>query len=199
MKNKRNVTAGIIILFLGILVLGGIIFYAARITANTPRYFVTSKESVASALYDDLTSTDLDVAYPDSPEAVMDMYNKTVLLLYGDMIIDESIRQNVLSIQRQLYSNTILENNTFETQYENLVSFTNELHTLKAVTTQLERQDTFFDPEKKLAEQGQCIVSVKQYITTLGIAYWNYYLDKIDGQWKITTWVMTDSHYRPIS
>ena len=74
-----------------------------------------------AAVFDDVMTTDLQVSYPETPEAVMELFNNTFRLLYSRDIDDIDVLAHILNIQRGLYAAALLEMNAFEGQLSNLM------------------------------------------------------------------------------
>lgn len=194
MKNIKNYVIGFAIGFIGIVILWGIFSYASSITATLPKDFVSSKKTAAQKLYDNLNNIDFVNDYPSTPEEVMDVYCDTVFMLYGNMIENDDIFTEILGIQRQLYSDELLEKNPFETQYNSFIESKDKIYSHNATTAQMDHDNTFYSKK----DENSCIIQVKQHVNKIGVVHWNYYLNKIDNKWKINTWEMTDENFKPI-
>ncbi len=194
MKTKRKVMPGIVILTLGICIISGIIIFSKARTDSWVDVFVQSRTNIAVRLYEAVKYLDFENDYPKSPEDVTDVYNDTVLLLYGDMILDEDVRKEVITVQRELLSTDILENNSFDSQYENLLSSTKQLYDKGIRASEFSKGVAFISS----TEPDTCIIPVKQMFTNQTSVYWNYYLKKQDSKWKIYSRKLTDDQYRPL-
>lgn len=184
MKNsKNNKTKGIIIIIIGILIIAATIFYAFQIDKKTPKYFNSYKENAAEKIYEEISEKNFETDYPDSIEEVMDFYNNTLLMIYGNMLLDNEKLEEIITIQRKLYTEELISKNTIEDQYKKVVE---NLETIKKD----EMYTIGIDIVSVLkSSESECSVKVNQFVNTLGMIEWDYYLKKDDkNRWKINSW-----------
>lgn len=152
-----------------------------------PRQFVKEKETVAKKLYDKIM-IDLEENYPTSPEGVMDLFNDAFYLMYSKSIVNDGTLLEVMSKQRELYSEELKSLNPETLQFSNLKSSLEELYDGNNICLSVERKGTVYGEKP-----GECVVQVMIYYNTLGSLYRNYYLIQDDaGCWKVNAWQMTD-------
>ncbi|MDR1532751.1 MAG: hypothetical protein LBS62_11335 [Clostridiales bacterium] len=188
-----NIAAAVIITVLGLLVLGGVIYYSVLKTNSTPKYFKSDKAAAAEKLYDKIMGYDFENHYPPAPEDVMDAYNDIFLILYGDMIIDDQILRQMVDKQRELYSDELTAAQTAEEQVANLKGNLAELENLGVYCTRVEKKATLSDANDK----DSCVVRAILYFKGAEVMYRNYYLafDNDDKRWKVSNWAQTDENF----
>jgi len=186
---RNNLVIGIVILAAGLIALGSILFYAITVWQTTPQYFAENKQALGKRLYDRVTVYDLDEAYPETPEQVLELYLDILLLQYGQIVVHEDVMRNLVSIQRRLYSDELLVMNPSEDmQYDELVRTTNKLYENKVTLTSTQRSSAVY----AINDSGKCVFTVKQANTGYGFTYWEYYMQKdAQGQWKLLGWDLT--------
>jgi hypothetical protein len=196
MKTKNNYFTGFLIGFLGAIIIAGLFFYASTLAVNRPTGFNPEQKVAALQIYDRLNAIDFANDYPDSPEAVMDAYADTVVLLYGEMIEDDALYADVIALQRQLFSEDLLAENTAEAQLDAFIKAKEKLVQAGAYTVSVEHDNTDYYQD---GERYMSVIEVTQYVKKMGMANWRYYLEDVDGRWKITSWAMTDENFNEIS
>lgn len=178
---KDGVWPGIVVIIIGLGLIIALLIFAIINSGDEQQTFVSTRENQARKLYDTIINIDFDNNYPNSPEEITDIYNDTSLMLYGDMIIDEDIRKNVLVVQRRLLSDAMLEANPLDIQYENLIKATNELYDKDVRAMTFDRGKPFY----VASNEDLCTIPVRQEFTNSDDINWTYYLKRIDGLWKL--------------
>lgn len=180
---KNNNTRGIIVIIFGILIIATLIFYSFQIDKKTPKYFNAYKKNAAEKIYKEISTRDLDLDYPKTIEELMDFHNNITIMLYSNMLIDNEKLEEIINIERKLYTEELLSKNTIEEQYnkivENLIKINEEeLYTIGIKTVSI----------LKSSEEDSS-VKVDQFVSKLGLVEWDYYLKKDDkNRWKINSW-----------
>ncbi len=190
---KRNDTAlAVMLSFIAVLAVGSLIAYAAYNSGGKPRVFRAEKEGFAQRLYssamdvDANTGTEADAIYPQTPDLVVEKYNELFELMYGEMIIDDETFKKVLEKQRTLFSDEILNRNSFDIQLKNVKDATEKLYSQnkRCIGT---KQDAF------VYENGRTnagIIRVTHYYNGDDPIFWDFRLEKQNGQWKITEYAI---------
>ncbi len=193
---KKNVSQNgllrIIILLLCILAVAMGIFFAYLKLRSDQELVQTSSDN--AALYDDVVTADLFDKYPATPEEVMAFYDKTVLLLYDPALDNPDMLQKILSKQRALYAETLLELNDFDSQFENLLASRKALAKSKITIARIEHPSSYFDQ----TPQGKDIfvVNTIQYINGEANLYFNFDLQQdAKGNWKILARESTNANF----
>lgn len=180
-----NTKIGIVIIILGVAFFAWLMNYSYIRYKELPNNFSASRKNMGEKLYDTVVSRDLTNQYPTEPFAVMDLYKDTVLLLYGDIIINDDLLKEVIGIQRQFWSDELLSTTTEQQQFDNLKESLNTLYEKKVRVTKIDVTSTNYDP----FNQDICTVNLSEYAINLNRLEWIYYLIKDDdGNWKINTW-----------
>ena len=178
MKPKNNYIAGVIVIIIGVCVIAGIVFYG--LNQSRDENFASQHLTRARRLYERITSVDLVNDYPQTVEAVVDLFNDIALMLESDMVINPDIKRELLIIQRQLYTSELLDANPFEAQFQNLLSNTQTLMEEGFVTAGFRRGESRLDE----FHQNRMIVRVWQRIRDVGDVQWDYHMRRQDGRWK---------------
>ena len=190
---RSNIVLFVVILVVGVVAIASVLIYAYNLHKNTPVLFNSNKKTAAGKLYEKIKSIDLEANYPETPEAVMELYNDITLMLYGDMIVAEELFPELINIQRELLSGEILGMNTFDEQYQNLKDSLVKLAENKMYAFRYETDNAFFD--ENLGPEV-CVISQKQFLYNMDTVYWNYNLQLIDSRWKITGWEVREQTLR---
>lgn len=191
MKKSSAKRVGLIIVMLGAIVIGFLARYGFNASNSKPRLFVKEKEIIANKLYEEITSADLEAKYPETPEKAMDLYSNINLLIFGDMIADETIYQDLVKILRKLYSNEIITANSEENQYQKLMDSIKILKETNVFITETERGASSYTKGASGITEA-CVISVRQYANNVGFINWDYHFMLQDGFWKIHSWARTD-------
>jgi len=106
-----------------VLVVAGVVFIA--LAANR---LPDAGEAIAAEVLIDIdavfamvASIDLEFEYPETPQAVMELFNNTFRLLYSRYVYELDALAHILNIQRGLYSSALIEMNAFEGQLGSLL------------------------------------------------------------------------------
>jgi hypothetical protein len=148
--------------------------------------FVTNKTEDATELFHEIMNVDYENSYPQGVSEVMNLYLKTVEILYGNMIENEDIMEQILEKQRKMYSTELIELNNFEKQYEVLKYSLNELKAKEIIliTNQIE------SIEQSSIDPTTWIIEISEQYTNIGTVKKRYYLkqDLTNDKWKISNW-----------
>jgi len=187
---RKGLLMGIIILVAGAIAMGSILFYAVTVWSTSPRLFENGKKKLGEGLYEKITAVDLDNAYPQKPEEVMDLYMNILRLQYGKIVADDDLMRELITQQRKMYSDTLIAQNPSEiVQYGELMRTTAKMYEQKVLLTVIERSGAVIHP----TDPAMCVITVMQSYSSYGIAHWEYYLERAaDGRWKIHSWEMIE-------
>lgn len=196
MERKNSKTIGILTITAVLIVLFLIFAYYFFTVKTTAVYFNPSKKTYAEKLYKEVVERDLVNDYPKSPEEVMEYNISIIRLMYGDMIADESIYEEVISRQRMLFSEELIKNNPVETQTEVIKTAVATLKEQNISAYNFTLLPTAFNPEDKT----KCYIRVQQEMNNGQKFYWEYSLAKnpVSGNWQIVRWDLTDQYYNVI-
>ncbi len=202
-KEKANKSTGkmlgsiIFILVVVFMLIGGIFLKIRAVgDAVAETRFKEGKEAEATVLYDKIVDYDYVNDYPKTPEEVMDIYLKTVRMLYGDMIVSEELYSEILSKQRLLLDEEILSLTTEEKQMERLLISLDLLKQQGVFALSLEQKAPVYNEDDK----RYCVVRVTQFNSSSTNSYRNFYLSQnnAEGKWKIINWEATDQEFNSI-
>ena len=158
--------------------------------------FNPDRVTEASQLYNEIISFNFITDYPETPEEVMELYLKTVRLLYGDMLRNEDYIFNVIEVQRRFLSDEILRRNRIDDQFRIFQMKLEELAEMDVVTISLEqRAPVFPTPERDI-----CTIRVTQFNSGARNTHLVYTLssDNPAGRWRIIYWEVTDANFNPL-
>ncbi len=197
MNNKQTKTAGIFILVTFLIALMVFIGYLYYTNKNTVVYFNPNKRHAAEKLYYNIMNRNLETDYPASPEDVMEYNLNIIQLIYGNMIVEESLYENVILQQRKLFAKSLLEQNTLEQQTEVIKTAVSLLKEQQLSSYNISQLPTIFNPH----DNDFCYIRVKQQLNNGEDFYWEYSLEKNEetDRWEIVLWTLTDEYYNPIS
>lgn len=133
--------------------------------------------------YPTIAGLDLKVDYPATPEAVIDINNKLMLVMYNGGINDSEIALSILK-QRELFADELLELNPLEQMIIAVTDNILENKKRNVFMTEIETNDIYMDDiSENIAE-----AIVMQYINNDIVQEVTYKLIKQEGQWKILAW-----------
>lgn len=195
MKKKTNNIIGILILLVGISVVVLVMAVSYNRSSEYLNRFSDTKRATAEVLYNNVSRLADDGYYPDKPDELMDIYTDANLLLYGDMIIDESLRGEILLLQRKLLTDELLEKNEYEEQLSLLNASLEELKSHKFYITSVEQLPAIYSE----GNPNECFVRVTQTANDFSKYYWSYFLVKQDGNWRISAWLPRDENFEELN
>lgn len=182
--NKNNTFISILILCTGIFFITIALIYSFRRSASMPKIFVMANESKATKIYNHIKSIDFVNNYPKNDKEVVKLNNDISLLLYGNMLLSSEKISEILTIQRQLFSDSLLEKNDFDTQYKAVLSYFEDLKkdNLHIIDIVIENISYKYD------DSNVAIAKVKQYTNKNVNIEQQYELVQNNGDWKINSW-----------
>ncbi len=188
MRSKTSFSIFAIIICILILVIYKYNYYN---TNDNNSFFKENKQKTAQKLYNNISSLDFKKEYPISPENVMKVQCDILMLLYGNMIQDDTLYSEILKIQRNLFSNELLENNSFESQYSKFKEEIKNLDNNKIFCISIDYKPAVYNQYNN----KYATVEVDQVYSILGKIKTSYNLEKkdIDNKWKIASWEVIDS------
>lgn len=123
-----------------------------------------------------------------NPDEVMIVNNKIISYLYGGKVKSEEI-EPLITIQRSLFDNELLQINPIELQVEKVKSKIEEYKEKEYVIISIKQRSAQYEENNKNISR----VKVIQYMTGGIDNYLEYYLRKqIDNTWKILGWETVD-------
>lgn len=192
MNNRSRNIIGVLVILVGISAVIAILITSFGKTDKEKLLFNSKRQSIAEELYKEIKSFKGDTDYPKSPEDVIELYNKGFYLLYGNMTDDEDVIAEVIHQQRKLFSNEIINMNSFEEQLDNFKLSMEKIEKEKIYTIGVENKSAIYDRN----DSDMCYVGVVQHGSDFTSFYWNYYLKRDEkGQWKIYSWKAADENF----
>ncbi len=181
---KTKISVSIVVIIIGLFSIIALVLYSISIYNQKPNYYTPEKANKGEKIYSELSEIDFVNDYPQSPEEIVELNNKIMLFLYGNILADTRKISEVLEFQRNLFSTELNELNTLENQIEN----TNETFGIF-----LEKGVYVIDITQgsiKYTSQNDysCSVTVDFYFNKLENIKKQYHLVKEDGRWKINNW-----------
>ena len=188
---KSNKIIGIGILVAVMLLLAVAVIYA--LNAENTNQFHPNRTGLGRMLHERVMDMDAYINYPRTPEEVMNMQADILMLLYGDFIVDEEMFADIIRQQRLLFSDEILELNSFDSQYSNFLHYLEVLRSddIRAISTDvlpLEQEENFVEAR------------VIRSFSNLGTVYWIYHLERsdINSDWRISRWTVANENFEPM-
>ncbi len=193
MKTKSSSKIiGVIIVILLVILIGGVTYLTYVMKADEARKLQNVNVMLADDLYNEVTSQDLVQDYPESPEDVMRFYDKTIYLLYNNKITDDNLLKMVLSKQRGLYDNELLELNPFEEQFSKLLISIDELNRQKVSIKSISHVSYEYDEKNPEV----CMVNTVQYLQGEENLFIVFILRKDeDNKWRIVSRKSSDKNF----
>lgn len=195
MIKKTNNTIAILFILIGITITVGLLLFAYSVGSKTENLFNKDKAVKATILYENVKALQKDSDYPKTPEEVLQLYNDSYLLLYGNMIKNKDIISEILHQQRKLYSKELLKLNAFEEQEDLLEKSIEYCYKNKFHITGIITKPVIYD-----MESNTCYIRVTLQGNDFSEYYWNYFLEKErdTGFWKITAWKKADKNFNSL-
>ena len=89
---------------------------------------------------------DLDNNYPRTPEEVIRQYSEVYNVIYGNFILNPDLILDLVKQQRKFFAQSLLEANTLESQFEELLEALAVLSELNFYYIGRRQEDTIYDP-----------------------------------------------------
>lgn len=142
----------------------------------------------ASSEVQKLSAKDLEVAYPETPAEVMKLYGRISQCLYNtDGLSDEEF-DKLLAQLRMLYSTTLLEQNSFEEQRENLQEELKEFGSKKRKIVNCSVDKSSSVKYKEVEGKECAYIQISFFMSENGKyskSFQDYVLVKENSDWKI--------------
>ncbi|MCL2873910.1 MAG: hypothetical protein FWE29_03150 [Defluviitaleaceae bacterium] len=195
-KGKKAVSI-LVSLSIIILIVMAFVYFRLHSAETADLGFNPERAAEAYQLYQQIINFDHITDYPETPEEVMELYLKTVRLLYGDMLRNEYFMVNVIERQRTFLSEDILSRNRIGDQVYNFFEKLEELQEMNVVTFYTEQRPPIFPN----IERNVCQIRVIKYNTGVRNTHLVYTLsaDNPSRRWRIIYWEVTDSNFNPIT
>lgn len=197
-KNTKNQTIksykGIIFGFIAIAIIALISTYSYN---KSRKYlygdFNSDKKVEAEKYYKDIMALQTEEDYPKTPEEVIQLYNYGYKLIYGNMINNEELINNVVHQQRKLFTEELLQSaGSLEEQLERLKGFLDSLDEKGFYIIAIEQKPAIYDR----SGGNTCYIRVSMTGNDFSEIYMNYYLLKDEnGLWKIQAWKEADENF----
>lgn len=181
-KNKTNNVIGMVIISLSIAVILGIIYYSYLHTMQNPHRYLENKEGIGKKLYTKIMSYDDSENYPKTPEEVMDLFIDTTHMIYGKIILDESLYEEILKQQRMIYAEEILLLNSYENQYNELINQLKEMEDRDTYSISIAQKSPIYE----IDDMNVCYITIVHKLKGMEDEEVEYILKKNNAnQWKI--------------
>ncbi|MDR1689414.1 MAG: hypothetical protein LBS21_12500 [Clostridiales bacterium] len=179
-SSKASFVAGIIIIFAAALFITGFFMYINSIQEKS--YFYVNRKNMGTKLLEEIESYDFTNNYPEDAAAVMDCYNRINELIYGGYLVDDTLLGQLLTLQRQLWDESLLEKNPYGEQLEKLVSDWKKLDRDKMTCQDISAQS----PQRYPDDEEITTVTVTWQVQNVGEIVWVYMLKEADdGKFKV--------------
>jgi len=191
-KKKKSKFTGALVLIIFLLCLGiglSLVFIFATQPASRPDEVIAEFASInLDNLLDELLELDLDENYPESPEDIIRLFNRTFWFLYNWDRDDIYTLSLVLDVQRGLYSQALLDLNPFTQQLANLVFSLEQLYDLNLELVGISQTPPVpdrFNPHDRLA------ISTVRYSSNGQNFRYDFHMFKHPQtqRWEIGLWV----------
>ncbi|HHW66420.1 DUF6715 family protein [Defluviitalea raffinosedens] len=155
-------------------------------------YYYGAKEKAVkqekTTEFDKIIEMSKEANYFNDPDQLMIMNNRIISYLYGGKAEDDQIEQ-LVSIQRTLLDNELLEINPFEAQLSKIKGKLEEYKENNLKVIQIKQQSAQYDGKNTNIAK----VKVIQYMNGGNDHYLEYYLRKQpDETWRILGWEVID-------
>jgi hypothetical protein len=132
--------------------------------------------------YNELMALDLDKTYLVKPEDVVEVYYKAVSSLYNNNLSEEEI-EDVIKIERMLFSKELLEINPYDAQLEAVKNSIGDFKKAKKSVVGFEEISVAYDE----VSQKICKVETAFILTGQSINFIHTLILE-EGNWKILSW-----------
>jgi len=181
-KPKTNSMVAVLVLVLFLALIAGALGYVYLQNRQNPPRFVAERQGIGNTLYDRIMQFDAFENYPRTPEEVIDLFMDTVNMLHGDIILDETLYDEIISQQRILYGTDILMMNNHEEQREALLSNLEVLRESGARSIVLKQKPAVYERDVL----DECSIRVVHTLSVIGDVEIEYILRRNNAdQWKI--------------
>jgi type II secretory pathway pseudopilin PulG len=179
-SSKASFVAGIIIIFAAALFIIGFFMYINSIQEES--FFHFNRKNMGTKLLEEIESYDFTNNYPEDAAAVMDCYNRINMLIYGGYLVDDTLLGQLLTLQRQLWDESLLEKNPYDAQLEKLVADWNNLNRDRMTCQDITAQS----PQRYPDDEEITTVTVTWQVQNVGEVVWVYMLrEGDDGKFKV--------------
>lgn len=180
-KMAKNISS--FAFFAGLLVIVAIAFFYVQ--KDKTEDAATSSNNVSEA--ERLISKDLEVGYPDTPAEVMKLFGRINQCIYNSNMSDKQFDE-LLTQMRVLYSNSLLSQNSFEEQREDLKAEINAFREGKRRIVNYTVEKSSSVQYKTIENQDCAFVQMAYFMSEKGNytkSFQDYILVKENGKWKI--------------
>ena len=155
------------------------------------------KEDSEVSELQDILLTDLSTNYPETPRAVMKLYNRILTLYYNEELKENELLQ-LFRQQRELYDDDMITANPEDQAFEALKVEVNGYKTKKLSMRKTEVSDSRDIAYKKVDGRECAYVDCSYFVredNAFTYTYMEYCLreDEEDGRWKICAYWQTDA------
>ena len=190
-RKKQNNGAAIVTIAAGFIIIAGIIIGSMVYDGSRPKYFNNIKKPIAEKLYSMIINRDYDNDYPQTPEEVMVINNNIFRLVYGDMLLSAELLESVLTAQRRLYTDALLNQNTFDAQLDMLIETFEQFRSSGSFCVQVKMEP----PVASSGDPNLVSIKITQLTNNLGDFHWLYYLERESetAPYKISGWTRVEA------
>ncbi|MGN1206451.1 MAG: DUF6715 family protein [Eubacterium sp.] len=180
-KMAKNITS--FAFLAGLLIIIAIAFFYAH--KDKEESVTTTNNKMSEA--EKLISKDLEVGYPETPTEVMKLFGRINQCIYNSNMADEQF-DALLNQMRLLYSNSLISQNSFEEQRDNLKDEIEAFRKSKRRIANYTVEKSSSIKYKTIENQDCAFVQMAYFMSEKGDytkSFQDYILVKENGKWKI--------------
>jgi hypothetical protein len=190
---EKGSTASAIVKSVVLVVLGAIVVLGLYFVFTRTRK-VPNEESYEITVVDEITTTNLEKNYPASARKVVDLYARTMQVLYRETYTDEQ-RDKMIAVLQGIMDDELLASNTNFAQ-----SIRNEVqerrdgdYSISAYVVQTKEPDEVSVSGRKMCNV-ECLFNLRYASNGTVANYYNFILrrDTENGNWKILGWTLKE-------
>ena len=190
---EKGSTASAIVKSVVLVVLGAIVVLGLYLVFTRTRK-VPNEESYEITVVDEITTTNLEKNYPASARKVVDLYARTMQVLYRETYTDEQ-RDKMIAVLQGIMDDELLASNTNFAQ-----SIRNEVqerrdgdYSISAYVVQTKEPDEVSVSGRKMCNV-ECLFNLRYASNGTVANYYNFILrrDTENGNWKILGWTLKE-------
>ncbi|MDR2938712.1 MAG: hypothetical protein LBV08_00145 [Clostridiales bacterium] len=183
---KVKTSTAVFVTLAGVSFIVLLLIFSIRVYNQNPSYYNPGKGSKGEKIYSGLAEYDFINAYPETPEEVIEINNKIMIFLYGNILADTSKIAEVLEFQRNIFSDGLNGLNTLESQIENTVGSFNEFSNEGVYVLDVKSGSVKYTSK----DDDMCSVILTFYFNNIESIKKQYNLVRgADNKWKIDSWL----------
>ena len=193
-RGKIHPAAAVLIIVVALAAMGTFIVYGINQSRNTPQHFFPLRRNLAARLLNEVRDHDLINNYPETALDVILLNNNFLMLYHGQMVSDPDLLWELIGIQRHLFSDSLMTNNSHQQQFDSIWESINTRHPHNVYVNSIEVGQSF-----RSGRVDMYVFPITMRMVNYDNLYWNYfvYLDD-SGRWRIANYDRTDSTFRNI-